>query len=225
MPERLILAIPGGRIFSELRPLLPQVGIEPPAALDDPYNRQLLVATQDPCLSIIQVRSFDVATFVAFGAAQLGIVGNDVITEFNYSEIYAPVDLGIARCRLCVAEPTQGAPYDDPTQWSHIRIATKYPKLTQQHFAQRGVQAQCIKLHGAMEHAPSLGLCRKIVDLVQTGSTLKANNLVEVETILEVSSRLIVNRMIMKTRPQEIKTWIQRFNTLRIPDPSNHDAP
>lgn len=219
MSEHLILAVPGGRILTELRHLLPQVGIEPHSSFDDPDNRQLLVKTQDPSLSLIQVRSFDVATFVAFGAAQLGIVGNDVIAEFNYSEIYAPVDLGIARCRLCVAEPADIASYDEPTQWSQIRIATKYPKLTQQYFAQRGVQAQCIKLHGAMEHAPGLGLCRKIVDLVQTGTTLKANNLVEVETILQVSSRLIVNRMTMKTRPQEIKEWVQRFTHLSTLDP------
>ena len=157
------------------------------------------------------MRSFDVATFVAFGAAHLGVAGNDVLMEFDYPEIYAPVDLGIGRCRLAVAEPRDLVESDDPARWSHIRVATKYPAITRAHFAARGVQAECIKLSGAMELAPGLGLCRRIVDLVSTGATLAANDLVEVETIIEVSARLIVNRAALKTRSGEVGRWIERF--------------
>jgi len=157
------------------------------------------------------VRSFDVATFVAFGAAQLGVAGNDVLMEFDYPELYAPVDLGIGHCRLVVAEPRDLVAGDDPSRWSHIQVATKYPALTRQHFAARGVQAECIKLNGAMELAPGLGLCRRIVDLVSTGATLAANDLVEVETIAQITARLIVNRAALKTRPDEVGRWIDRF--------------
>jgi ATP phosphoribosyltransferase len=157
------------------------------------------------------VRSFDVATFVAFGAAQLGVAGNDVLMEFDYAELYAPLDLGIGKCRLAVAEPADMVEADDPSRWSHISVATKYPEITRRHFAARGVQAECIKLNGAMELAPVLGLCRRIVDLVSTGSTLKANGLVEVEHIADISSRLVVNRAALKTRPDELGGWIERF--------------
>jgi len=207
----LTLAVPKGRILKEAMPLVRAAGIEPEAAFDDPENRQLRFSTNDPRVSIIRVRSFDVATFVAFGAAQLGIAGNDVLMEFDYPEIYAPLDLGIGHCRLAVAEPAALLAEDDPARWSHIRVATKYPAITERHFAARGVQAECIKLNGAMELAPELGLCRRIVDLVSTGSTLKANGLVEVETIAEVTSRLVVNRAALKTRSQEMSDWIERF--------------
>jgi len=209
----LTLALPKGRILKEAMPLVRAAGIEPEAAFDDPANRQLRFTTNDPRLSIIRVRSFDVATFVAFGAAQLGIAGNDVLMEFDYPEIYAPLDLDIGHCRLAVAEPAALLAEDDPTRWSHVRVATKYPAITERHFAARGVQAECIKLNGAMELAPELGLCRRIVDLVSTGSTLKANGLVEVETIAEVTSRLVVNRAALKTRSQEMSDWIERFRT------------
>jgi len=121
--------------------------------------------------------------------------------EFDFSEIYAPVDLGIGRCRLSVAEPAEQAANDDPRSWSHVRIATKYPNITRQHFAKRGVQAECVKLNGAMELAPLLGLSSRIVDLVSTGVTLRENGLAEVEVITEISSRLIVNRAAFKTNP------------------------
>jgi ATP phosphoribosyltransferase len=209
--EALLLALPKGRILRELMPLLRRIGIEPEAAFADEEARQLRFATSDPGLEIIRVRSFDVATFVAFGAAHFGVAGNDVLMEFDYSELYAPVDLKIGRCRLCVAEPGRMMKTDDPARWSHIRVATKYPRLTRRHFAARGVQAECITLSGAMELAPGLGLCRRIVDLVSTGATLAANDLVEVETIAEVTSRLIVNRAALKTRSGEMGGWIERF--------------
>jgi ATP phosphoribosyltransferase len=209
--DKLVIALPKGRILKEAMPLVLAAGIHPEPAFDDPDSRQLRFATSDPMVDIIRVRSFDVATFVAFGAAHIGIAGNDVIMEFNYSELYAPLDLGIGACRLSVAETESLRAEDDPGRWSHIRVATKYPEITRRHFAARGVQAECIKLNGAMELAPALGLCRRIVDLVSTGSTLKANGLVEVEKIVDVTSRLVVNRTAMKVRSREMTGWIERF--------------
>ena len=209
--EPLVIALPRGRILAELKPILSAIGLEPEAAFDDPEARQLRFRCRQANVTIIRVRSFDVATFVAFGAAHIGVAGNDVLMEFDYPEIYAPLDLGIGHCRLAVAEPAELAKQDDPATWSHIRIATKYPRITRRHFAARGVQAECIILSGAMELAPGLGLCRRIVDLVSTGTTLQANGLVEVEPIADVSSRLIVNRAAFKTRSSEMNGWIDRF--------------
>ncbi|MSO77814.1 MAG: ATP phosphoribosyltransferase [Alphaproteobacteria bacterium] len=209
--EPLVLALPKGRILAEARPLLRHAGIEPEPAFDDPDSRQLQFRTGAPDLLLIRVRSFDVATFVAFGGAQLGIAGNDVLMEFDYPEVYAPLDLAIGHCRLVVAEPADMVAGDDPKRWSHVRIATKYPEITRRHFATRGVQAECIHLNGAMELAPRLGLSNRIVDLVATGATLRANGLVEVEHIADVTSRLIVNRTALKTRPDTVGRWIERF--------------
>ena len=210
MKDNLILAVPAGRISESLGPLLSEVKIAPESDFDNQLSRKLCFSTCDPGLNIIRVRSFDVATFVAFGAAQLGIAGNDVIMEFDYNEIYVPLDLMMNRCRLSIAAPID---MDDLRSWSHIRVATKYPRLTHDYFSARGIQAECIRLNGAIELAPKLGLCRRIVDLVQTGRTLHANGLVELETILHVTSRLIVNRTAFKTRPVEIRTWIDRFHS------------
>jgi ATP phosphoribosyltransferase len=182
--EALRLAVPKGRILEELLPVLARVGIVPEASFADKHERKLEFATNVPNLSILRVRSFDIATFVAFGAAQMGVAGRDVLMEFDYPEVYAPLDLG---------------------------IGTKYPDITRRHFAERGVQAECVKLNGAMEIAPGLGLCRRIVDLVSTGSTLRANGLVEIEEIAKVTSRLVVNRSALKTRSAEIHGWIDRF--------------
>jgi len=209
--DKLVIALPKGRILDEAMPLVRAAGIEPEAAFDDPKSRLLRFTTNHPHMDIIRVRSFDVATFVAFGAAHLGIAGNDVLMEFDYPEIYAPLDLGIGKCRLSVAEPDDVAAGDDPRRWSHVRIATKYPEVTRRHFAARGVQAECVKLNGAMELAPSLGLCSRIVDLVSSGATLVANGLKEVEVIAEVTSRLIVNRAALKTRSDEMTGWIESF--------------
>ena len=209
--DKLVLALPKGRILAEVMPVVRRAGIEPEPDFEDTGARQLRFATNRQDVDIIRVRSFDVATFVAFGAAQLGVVGADVLMEFDYAEIYAPVDLGVGRCRLAVAEPADMVGTDDPSTWSHVRVATKYPNITRRHFAARGVQAECITLNGALELAPKLGLCRRIVDLVSTGETLKANGLVEVELIADVTSRLAVNRAAWKTNPAVIGSWIQRF--------------
>ncbi|MBC6405961.1 MAG: ATP phosphoribosyltransferase [Rhodospirillales bacterium] len=209
--DKLVLALPKGRILSEVMPILERLQLKPEPAFIDESTRQLRFTTNDPGLDIIRVRSFDVATFVAFGGAELGVAGRDVLMEFDYPEVYAPIDLGIGRCRISVAEPRDLSKDDDPRTWSHIRVATKYPTITQRHFGSCGVQAECIKLNGALELAPGMGLCRRIVDLVSTGGTLAANDLVEVDVITEVTSHLIVNRTASKTRPGEIARWIEKI--------------
>ncbi len=209
-PSQIVFAVPKGRILTEALPLLAKTGIIPEPAFSDEASRALSFSTNRPDLTLIRVRAFDVATFVAHGAAQIGIVGSDVIDEFAYSELYAPVDLNIGHCRISVAEPVDMAAGDDPRGWSHVRVATKYPGLTQRHFAARGVQAECVKLNGAMEIAPALGLAARIVDLVSSGKTLKDNGLTEVEVIAQVSARLIVNRAAFKTMP-EIGHLVENF--------------
>ncbi len=207
----LILALPKGRILSECGPLLARAGIVPAPDYADEDSRRLRFPTDDPMLDVVRVRPFDVATFVAFGAAHIGICGADVLMEFDYPEIYAPLDLGIGKCRVSVAEPLETAGSDDPSRWSQVRVASKYPNITRRHYASRGIHAEVVHLNGAMELAPGLGLCRMIVDLVQTGSTLKANGLVETEVIAPVTSRLIVNRTALKTQPEAVGAWIARF--------------
>lgn len=213
MSRPIIFAIPKGRILDEALPLLARAGIEPEAEFHAKGSRALKFATNVPGLSIIRVRAFDVATFVAHGAAQIGIVGSDVIAEFDYSQLYAPVDLGIGHCRLSVAEPA-GEAGEGPVAASHVRVATKYPHLTRAFYEGQGIQAECVKLNGAMELAPSLGLARRIVDLVSSGATLKANGLVETARIMDVSARLIVNRAAMKMRAAELVPMVERFRAI-----------
>ncbi len=214
MSDPILLAVPKGRILEEALPLLAGIGVVPEPAFSDPESRALRFATNQPNIDVIRVRAFDVATFVAHGAAQLGIVGSDVLAEFDYSELYAPVDLGIGACRLSVAEPASLAETDDPRGHSHVRVATKYPRLTSRHFAGRGVQAECIKLNGAMELAPLLGLAPRIADLVSSGRTLKENGLVEVERIMNVTSRLIVNRAAFKMKSGTLGPLVDRMRAL-----------
>lgn len=211
MTERIIFAIPKGRILDEALPLMQAAGIEPESAFFDESSRALLFATNNPAISIIRVRAFDVATFVAHGAAHIGIVGSDVIDEFDYSELYAPVDLGIGRCRISVAMPHDAV---DDVQAGHIRVATKYPATTARYYHARGIQAECVKLNGAMELAPSLGLSGRIVDLVSSGKTLAENGLVETAIISQVSARLIVNRAAFKMMSGTIPALVQAFREL-----------
>ena len=209
--QKLILAVPKGRILEQLMPIFKTVGLQLEAAFFDVSDRRLRFTTNSVEVDVIRVRSFDVATFLAYGAAHIGIAGSDVLAEFDHPEIYAPVDLGIGHCRMVVACPAELAERDDPRKWSHVRVATKYPHLTKAYFSARGVQAECIKLNGAMELAPSMGLSRRIVDLVETGSTLRANGLVELETISKVSTRLAVNRSAWKQHPEQLDSWVKRF--------------
>lgn len=212
MSAALTFAVPKGRILDEALPVMARAGIVPEAGFHDKGDRALSFSTNDGVMRVIRVRAFDVATFVAFGAAQAGIVGSDVIEEFDYSELYAPVDLGIGHCRLSVAEPKDASAYN-PGNASHLRIATKYPNLTSRWFERRGIQAECVKLNGAMELAPSLGLSMRIVDLVSTGKTLAGNGLVETDVIMPVSARLIVNRAALKTEPR-VAALVERFRAL-----------
>ena len=169
---------------------------------------------KDKNINYIKVRAFDVCTFVAFGAAQIGIAGDDVIQEYNYSEVYAPLDLNLGHCRLSVAAPSKLIKKEDPSTWSNIRVATKYPNLTKRFFANTGIQVEAIKLNGSMELAPSLSMCKRIVDLVSTGKTLKENGLKEVEKIIDVQSKLIINRSAFKTKTKKIETILNQIKKL-----------
>ena len=208
---KFILALPKGRILEKAIPILKRAGIEPEPAFFEASDRRLQFSSNHLNIDIIRVRSFDVATFLAYGAAHLAIAGSDVLQEFNHPEIYAPVDLGIGKCRLVVAAQEDTVSLSDQRQWSRLRVATKYPATTRRYFAEKGVQVDCIKLNGAMEIAPNLGLCRRIVDLAETGSTLKANGLVEIAEIMTVSSRFAVNRAAWKMNPEIIGGWITRI--------------
>ena len=196
----LTFAVPKGRILDEALPVMARAGVVPEDGFHDKANRSLSFATTREDMRIIRVRAFDVATFVAHGAAQVGIVGSDVIEEFDYADLYAPVDLDIGHCRLSVARPVGDE--GEAAGATHLRVATKYPNLTRRHFEAQGIQAECVKLNGAMELAPSLGLARQIVDLVSTGTTLKMNGLVETQRIVDITARLIVNRAALKTDPR-----------------------
>lgn len=210
MQKPLIFAVPKGRILDEALPLMARAGVVPEAEFHDKNSRALSFACEASDARIIRVRAFDVATFVAHGAAQVGIVGSDVVEEFAYPDLYAPVDLDIGHCRLSVAEP---AGQTGNGSASHLRVASKYPSLTRRHYEKQGIQAEVVKLNGAMELAPGLGLASRIVDLVSTGRTLKDNGLVETSVIIEISARLIVNRAALKT-DERVAALVERFRAL-----------
>ena len=209
----IILAIPKGRILNELIPLLKKVDIEPEQEFFDDKSRKLMFGTNKKNLSIIKVRAFDVATFVALGAAQIGIAGDDVLNEFDYDEIYNVLDLGIGKCRLSVAKKIN-VNKDNLQSNGHIMVATKYKNTVINFFANRGVRAECIKLNGAIELAPRLGICSTIVDLVSTGRTLQENNLRESDVLLEITSKLIVNKISYKIMNSEISKIITKFSRI-----------
>ena len=216
MPQPLIFAVPKGRILDEALPLMAAAGVVPEAEFHDKKSRALSFAcAADPRwgsdMRVIRVRAFDVATFVAHGAAAAGIVGSDVVEEFAYADLYAPVDLGVGHCRLSVAEPAGGGRQDAGA--SHLRVASKYPNLTRRHYERQGIQAEVVKLNGAMELAPGLGLASRIVDLVSTGRTLKDNGLVETSVILQISARLIVNRAALKT-DERVAALVEAFRSV-----------
>ena len=208
------IALPKGRILDVVLPMLSKIGIEPEESFFDTKVRKLKFKSNIQNIDIIRVRSFDVVTFLAYGAAQMAFVGSDVLSEFNHSEVYSPYDLNLGKCRMVVAAEKEMLKNEDPRTWSHVRVATKYPNITRKHFESRGVHAECIKLNGAMELAPSMGLCKRIVDLVETGSTLNANGLVEVEEICKVSTRLAINRSFLKTSSSSIQPWIDRVGLI-----------
>ena len=214
MSKKIIIAVPRGRIISECKKILSKTSFAPHPLLFDDTTRKLTFSSNDPNINFIKVRAFDVCTFVAFGAAQIGIAGDDIIQEYEYSEVYAPLDLNIGHCRLSVATSTKLIKKEDPSTWSNIRVATKYPNITKRFFAKKDVQVETIKLNGSMELAPSLSMCRRIVDLVSTGKTLKENGLKEVEKIIDVQSKLIVNRSAYKTKTKQIELIINQINKI-----------
>ena len=212
--SKLIIAIPRGRIIKELKPILKKTSFAPENEMFDDKSRKLTFLSKNKDINFIKVRAFDACTFVAFGAAQIGIAGEDVIKEYNYSEIYAPLELNIGHCRLSVAALKTLLKKEDPETWSNIRVATKYPNISKEYFANKGIQVESIKLNGSMELAPSLNMCRRIVDLVSTGATLKANGLKEIDEIMKVQSKLIINRSSFKTNNKKIQSIIDEFKLL-----------
>ena len=212
--SKLIIAIPRGRIIKELKPILKKTSFAPENEMFDDKSRKLTFLSKNKDINFIKVRAFDACTFVAFGAAQIGIAGEDVIKEFNYSEIYAPLELNIGHCRLSVAALKTLLKKEDPETWSNIRVATKYPNISKEYFASKGIQVESIKLNGSMELAPSLNMCRRIVDLVSTGATLKANGLKEIDEIMKVQSKLIINRSAYKTNNKKIQSIIDEIQIL-----------
>ena len=206
MTTVLNIALSKGRILEEGLPLLERAGIRP--AEDPLKSRKLILDTNLPAVKLTVIRAADVPTYVQFGAADLGIAGKDVLMEYDGDGLYELLDLRISRCRLMVAEPASLASRDDPHSWTRLRIATKYVKITQRHFAAKGIQTDIIKLYGSMELAPLVGLSDRIVDLVDTGNTLKANGLVEVEHIADISAWLVANKASMKMKHQALKGLI-----------------
>jgi len=212
--SKLIIAVPRGRIIKELKPILKKTSFAPENEMFDDKSRKLTFLSKNKDINFIKVRAFDACTFVAFGAAQIGIAGEDVIKEFDYSEIYAPLELNIGHCRLSVAALKTLLKKEDPETWSNIRVATKYPNISKEYFANKGIQVEAIKLNGSMELAPSLNMCRRIVDLVSTGATLKANGLKEIDEIMKIQSKLIINRSAFKTNNKKIQSIIDEFKSL-----------
>ncbi|MCK6434911.1 MAG: ATP phosphoribosyltransferase [Burkholderiaceae bacterium] len=212
-PATITLALSKGRIFDETLPLLAAAGIE---VTEDPErSRKLILPTSRPEVRVVLVRATDVPTYVEQGGADLGVAGLDVLIEHGGAALYQPLDLGIARCRMSVATR---ADFDYPAavrQGSRVRVATKYTAIARQHFADKGVHVDLIKLYGSMELAPLTGLADAIVDLVSTGSTLKANQLVEVERIMDISSRLVVNQAALKLKREPIRRLIDAFGRAR----------
>jgi ATP phosphoribosyltransferase len=207
--RQLTLALSKGRIFEETLPLLEAAGI---TVTEDPEtSRKLILSTNDPLLRVIIVRASDVPTYVQHGAADFGVAGKDVLLEHGGEGLYQPIDLNIAKCRMSVAV-SAGFDYASAVkQGARLRVATKYTETARQHFAAKGVHVDLIKLYGSMELAPLVGLSDAIVDLVSTGSTLKANKLVEVEHMMDISSRLVVNQAALKLKRERLQPIIDAF--------------
>jgi ATP phosphoribosyltransferase len=199
----LTLALPKGRLLDPVLALLAGMGIRG----IEPDSRRLLIADEQAGLRYILLKPADIPTYVEYGAADLGIVGKDILLE-QQPDVYEPVDLGLGFCRLVVAEPRELWERDDPAKWSWVRVATKYPRLTEEYFSERGIQVEMVKLDGSIELAPLVGLAERIVDLVQSGETLRANGLVEVAEILTSTARLIVNRASLKTAHSHVNQLI-----------------
>ena len=208
--KKIILAVPKGRILRDLIPFFEKMNLKLEEDFYNKNSRKLSFKTNINNFEVIRVRSFDVATFVAFGAAQIGVAGDDVLTEFEYDEIYSVLDLKIGKCRLSIAKRKNDKKVLNQKS-GHILVATKYKNTVTNYFAEKGIRAECIKLNGAIELAPKLGICSSIVDLVSTGKTLNENNLEETEVLLNITSKLIVNKVAYKIMNNEISDWVKKF--------------
>jgi len=206
MNDFITIAIPKGRILEESVALFGRIGIDCSELLSD--SRKLIFENPQQRMRYMIVRATDVPTYVEYGSADIGIVGKDTLMEQG-KDLYEPLDLKFGYCRMMVAEPANLAGNDDPAGWSHIRIATKYPNVTERYFASKGIQVEIIKLYGSIELAPLVGLSERIVDLVSTGETLRQNGLVEVEKIADITTRLIVNRASLKIKFNRINEIIK----------------
>lgn len=207
--QQLTLALSKGRIFEETLPLLEAAGIR---VTENPEtSRKLILQTNDPDVRVVIVRASDVPTYVQYGAADFGVAGKDVLLEHGGESLYQPIDLNIARCRMSVAV-REGFDYASAVkQGARLRVVTKYVQTAREHFATKGVHVDLIKLYGSMELGPLVGLADAIVDLISTGSTLRANHLVEVERIMEISSRLVVNQAALKLKRERLQPILEAF--------------
>lgn len=210
MKELLTLALPKGRLLDGALDLLRGIGVEE----IDADSRRLIFTDRKRDLRVLLLKPADIPAYVVYGAADLGIVGKDVLLE-QEPDVYEPLDLGFGVCRLVVAEPREVRERDDPSKWSWVRVATKYPRLTEQYFSDRGVQVEIVRLDGSIELAPAVGLAERIVDLVQSGETLKANGLVEVAEITRSTARVIVNRASMKTEYARVTGLLDEMRAAR----------
>ncbi|HLC42436.1 MAG TPA: ATP phosphoribosyltransferase [Methylomirabilota bacterium] len=195
MKQTLTLALPKGRLFKPAVELLRRIGLD---GIPEEESRSLIWKSEATGLRLLILKPLDIPTYVEYGAADLGILGKDILLE-EEPNVYEPLDLGFGFCRLVVAEPKELWERDDPSKWSWVRVATKYPRLAEQYFTERGIQVEVVKLDGSIELAPLVGLAERIIDLVQSGETLRANGLVEVAEIMKSTARLIVNRASLKT--------------------------
>ena len=219
MRDRLKLALPKGRLLEPALGLLREMGLDG----IDADSRRLIAADASGRLQVLFLKPSDVPTYVAYGAADLGIVGKDILLE-QEPDVYEPLDLGFGFCRLVVAEPRELWERDDPAKWSWVRVATKYPRLAEQYFTDRGIQVEIVRLDGSIELAPLVGLAERIVDLVQSGETLRANGLVEVAEITRSTARLIVNRASMKTEHAAVSELIGELKAALRSEPVHHPA-
>ncbi len=206
--DSITIAMPKGRMLKEAVNLFKAAGVDFSELLKD--DRRLIFENVEEGLRFMVIRPQDVPTYVEYGAADLGIAGKDVLIE-QPKDLYEPLDLGLGACRMVVAEPKELGERDNPRHWTRIRVATKYPNITTRHFMEKGIQVEIIKLYGSIELAPLLGLSERIVDLVQTGETLRKNGLVEVEDVMDITSKLVCNRASLKTKPRRVKELVDRL--------------
>lgn len=206
--DKIIIAIPKGRNLKPSVEIFKSIGLDASVIVKD--TRKLLVALPEENVKFLVIRDTDIPTYVEYGAADIGVAGRDVLAEQG-RDLYEPLDFKFGFCRMVLAEPKELRAGDDPSKWTHIRVATKFPKITENYFKGKGIQVEIIKLYGSIELAPLVGLSERIVDLVSTGRTLKENGLVEVEEIMKVTARLIVNRASLKTKYERINKIIEEL--------------